>query len=111
MPDSVSTRGAVGESAETCVLQVYNDGSDARRAVLRVTEPNLCRSHAAYAFLLVDGDLRYDRVDLNNSRTHIEAEVRPGERAVLLVHLVDLHNGVTCIRLGDIAFELESVAA
>lgn len=107
MPDSMESKGAVGEPAGTCILQATNDDSVAKRAVVRVTAANLCRSHAAYASLLVDADPRASYVDLNDTKMRIDTEVKPGEHVVLVVEMVNLHNGTMCIRLGETEFQLE----
>lgn len=107
MPNSMESKGAVGEPAGTCIVQATNDDSVAKSAVLRVTAANLCGSHAAYATLLVDAEPRASRVDLNDTKMRIQTEVDPGEHVVLVVQLVNLHNGTMCIRLGETEFQLE----
>jgi hypothetical protein len=57
--------------------------------------------------LLVDADPRPSHIDLNSTREPIDTEVQPGEHVVLVVYLVDLHNGIVCVRLCETGFELE----
>lgn len=106
MPTTNALRGAVGESGQSCVLELTNDEPGPVTASVTVTDSSLCPSHAAYACLLVDAEPRTARVDLNDSKMKIETEVGPGEQAVLVVRLVDLRNGTMCIRLADAVFEL-----
>lgn len=106
MPMSNTAAGAVGESGDSCVLELTNEESKPVTAAVTVTDSSLCPSHAAYACLLVDAEPRTARVDLNNTRMKIQTEVGPGEQVVLVVRLVDLKNGTMCIRLADLAFEL-----
>lgn len=39
----------------------------------------------------------------------MDTAVQPGEHVVLVVHLVDLHNGTMCIRLGETEFDLDPI--
>lgn len=107
MPGQMPIKGAVGEPAEHCILQITNNSSKPKTAVVRTTAANLCGSHAAYSSLLVDADPRRSRVDLNKAGLRVDAEALPGEHVVLIVRLVDLHNGTMCLRLGETEFELE----
>lgn len=107
MSSGTAVKGSVGEVADTCILHLHNEAVDTRRAVIRVTARNLCRSHAAFASLLVGADPRVAHVDLNDTRMLLETQVQPNEHAVLVVHLTSLHNDTTCIRLGETEFELD----
>lgn len=109
MRGSPKVKGAVGETARRCSLQVVNESNGEQSVVVRVTSVNLCHSHAAYATLLVDGESRATHVDLSNSRMRIGTEVSPGSKVELVVDLVDLHNGIMCLLLGEIEFELELI--
>jgi len=97
------------ESGSSAVLQLTNESTNGGTAVVTVTHASLCRSHAAYACLLVDAEPATSRIDLNDSRMRLVADVRPGDDAVLVVALVDVHNGTMCIALGDARFTLEIV--
>lgn len=107
MPVSMETKGMVGELADTCILQARNDSAEVKQATVSVTRRALCPSHAAFATFIVDGDAIAANVDLNDSRMKLVSEVGAGGHAVLIVRLVELHNGTMCIRLGEIMFELE----
>jgi hypothetical protein len=106
MPATKTANGAVGEPGDTCVLQLHNDTTQMMRAVVEVNAADLCRSHAAYATLLVEADPRHVLVDLNETPWRIETGVAPGEHVVLVAHLVNLHNEIMCIRLGGTEFAL-----
>lgn len=74
-----------------------------------VRASSLCHSHAAFACLVVGAEARASRVDLNDTHMHLTTEAKAGEHVVLVVNLVARDNGVLCMRLGTIAFELELV--
>ncbi|MBO1030104.1 hypothetical protein IPV09_01995 [Tessaracoccus sp. SD287] len=109
MPDKTAVDGSVGEAADTCVLQVQNRANEAKNVVVHVRASSLCHSHAAFACLVVGAEARASRVDLNDTHMHLTTEAKAGEHVVLVVNLVARDNGVLCMRLGTISFELELV--
>ena len=109
MPEKTAVDGSVGEAAETCVLQLQNRASEPKNVVVHVRASSLCHSHGAFACLVVGAEARASHVDLNDTRMHLTTEAKAGEHVVLVVNLIGLDNGVMCMRLGTIAFELELV--
>lgn len=111
MPSPLSMEGVVGASADGCVLQLTNEAAKLETAEVTVVSNGLCRSHAAYATLLIDAEPVSARVDLNDTRMHLEAPVGPGQEATVVVRAVDLKNGTMCLHLGDTRFRLTLTAA
>ena len=109
MPEKISVEGSVGEASETCVLQLQNNTSETKTVVIHVRASSLCRSHGAFACLVVGAESRASLVDLNDSRMHVTTDAKAGEHVVLVVNVIGLNNQVRCMRLGEIAFELELV--
>ena len=111
MPDPITVHGSVGEATDTCILHVRNDGPHKERVSVIVTSSSLCKSHGAYAALIVGAECRASRVDLNDSRMHLTDEVDGGQHVVLVVHVIRRHDTTEmCLRLGEIEFTLELVS-
>ena len=111
MPDPITVHGAVGESTDTCILHVRNEGSHKKRVSVIVTSSSLCKSHGAYASLLVGAECRASHVDLNDTKMHITDEVDAGQHVVLVVHVIARHDTHDiCLRLGEIEFAMELVS-
>lgn len=111
MPEPSTVHGSVGETTDSCILSLRNEGTHQERVSVIVTSSSLCKSHAAYAALVVGGECRASHVDLNDTRMHVTDDVDAGQQAVLVVNLLRRHDTTEmCLRLGEIEFALELVS-
>jgi hypothetical protein len=97
--------GGVGESGATSQLFHTVQGNTQKILILRVTESSLCPNTGAVGLLVVNG-LPQTSGTLSKSQC-LQVEASPGDRISALVHTVPLFNGVLCIRLGELSFDLQ----
>lgn len=98
--------GGVGESGSSRVLIHEVTGKLEIVMVLRTTETSLCPNTGAYAVLLVNGQPQAHGM-ITEDGSSIQANARPGDQVVALVHTVPLLNEIQCIRLGELSFRLD----
>ncbi len=106
MPESkglcqVVGRGGVGESGATCLLHHQVTGDREIIMVVRNVENSLCPNTGAIAVLVVNGN------SVAHGTGSIQANAKPGDNVIALVHAIPLFNGIACVRLGELYFTLE----
>lgn len=98
--------GAVGEPGASTLIEHQVTGKIQKLMVLRTTETSLCPDHGAVAVLVVNGDPRaYGNITTQGSS--IQTTANPGEWVAAIVHTVPLHNGIACVRLGELKVQLD----
>jgi hypothetical protein len=99
-------KGSVGESGAFTLIEHQVTGRIPILMVLRNTDTSLCPDHGAFAVLLVNGNLEASG-NVTAQGSSIQAEANPGDRVTAVVFIVPLHNGVVCVRLGDVYVQLD----
>jgi hypothetical protein len=74
--------------------------------VVRNTESSLCGNTGAVAMLLVNGEPAAHGI-ITKKKSTIQANAKPGDHIVAIVHAFPLFNTVMCVRLGELEFTLE----
>ena len=99
--------GGVGESGSSLLLTHRAAGEKAKLYVLRTVKTSLCGNTGAVAMLLVNGEPAAHGV-ITNSGSSIQAEAKPGDHIVVVVHAIPLSNDIICVRLGELSVELSA---
>ena len=74
--------------------------------VVRNVESSLCPNTGAVAVLLVNGVPVAHGV-ITDVKSSIQANAKPGDIVIVLVHAIPLFNEIVCVRLGELEFTLE----
>ena len=102
---AVANKVKVGETGSPKELNHNVAEAVTKRIVLQTIETDLCPSHAAIAFLVVDGRLKAHG-DISAKGSAIETGVSKGQTVYAIVHAVPVPNDVVCVRLGDVTVSL-----
>jgi hypothetical protein len=98
--------GGVGEPGASTLIAHQVTGKIQKLMVLRTTDTSLCPDHGAVAVLVVNGNpVAYG--DITAQGSSIQATANPGEWVAAIVHTVPLHNGIVCVRLGELSVQLD----
>lgn len=98
--------GGVGESGASSQVIHRIKGKISKLMVLRTTETSLCPNTGAVAILVVNGSIEAAGI-ITEEGSSIQAEARPGEWVIGIVHTFPLFNDVVCVRLGELSFRLD----
>ncbi len=69
--------------------------------VLKTAESTLCPNTGAVGILIINGTPKAFG-DISKPGSTIQAEAKPGENVVAIIHTVPLFNEIACIRLGEL---------
>lgn len=98
--------GKVGEPGASTLIEHQVTGKIQKLMVLRTTDTNLCPDHGVVAVLAVNGNpVAYGNITAQGSS--IQTTANPGEWVAAIVHTVPLHNGIACVRLGELSVQLD----
>ena len=99
-------KGGVGESG-TSVILIHKVKSKAQKLiVLSNVGSSLCGNTGAVAMLVVNGVPKVHGA-ITDKKSSICVKANPGDNVVAVVHTIPLFNGIVCIRLGELSFELQ----
>lgn len=98
--------GGVGESGASLLLEHKVGGPPAKQMVLRRVDSSLCPSTGAVGVLVVNG-VPFAHGSLRGEHASIRCEAPTGSHVSAIVHTVPLHNGITCVRLGELNVQLD----
>lgn len=98
--------GGVGESGASSQVVYQVKGRTSKLMVLRTTKSSLCGNTGAAAILVVNGVVEAAG-KITKVGSSIQAEARPGDWVVGIVHTVPLFNKIACVRLGELSFRLD----
>ena len=98
--------GGVGESGATSLVYHRVTGRREIVMVVRNVGTTLCPNTGAVAVLVVNGVTVAHGV-ITDKKSSIQANARPGDYVIALVHAIPLFNEIACIRLGELEFTLE----
>jgi len=99
-------KGGVGESGVSTSISHQVTGRIQKLMVLRTTETDLCADTGAVAVLVVNGN-PVAHGDITAQGSSIQTTANPGEWVTAIVHTVPLHNGIACVRLGELRVQLD----
>jgi hypothetical protein len=99
-------KGGVGESGASTLISHQVTGTIQKLMVLRTTDTSLCGDHAAIAVLVVDGN-PVAQGNITAKGSSIQATANPGQWVAAIVYAVPLHNGIVCVRLGELSVQLD----
>ncbi len=99
-------KGGVGESGASSILVHQVTGKTSKLAVVRTLETSLCGNTGAVAVLVVNG-VSAAHGNITAKGSSIQAEAKPGDWVVAIVHTVPLFNNIMCVRLGELYFGLD----
>jgi len=98
--------GAVGEAGNVAsVTRQLGSRPPSKLMIVKNVGTDLCGDHGAWAVLTVNGN-PVAIGDITASGASIQTEAAPGDTVVGIVHTVPLNNGIVCVRLGNLKFEL-----
>ena len=112
MPDSKSGpciavgKGGVGEPGASTSISHQVTGTIQKLMVLRTTKTSLCGDTGAVAVLVVNGN-PMAQGNITAQGSSIQTTANPGEWVTAIVHTVQLHNGIVCVRLGELSVQLD----
>lgn len=99
-------KGGVGESGPSTLISHQVTGRIQKLMVLRTTDTSLCPDHGAVAVLVVNGSPAAQG-NITAQGSSIQTTANPGEWVTALVYAVPLHNGISCVRLGQLNVQLD----
>ena len=74
--------------------------------VVRNIKSSLCPNTGAVAMLVINGHVAAQGV-ITTVKSSIQANAKPGQHVIAIVHAIPLFNKIACIRLGELQFTLE----
>lgn len=99
-------KGGVGESGASTLISHQVTGRVQKLMVLRTVDTSLCPDHGAVAVLVVDGNpVAHGNITALGSS--IQTTANPGQWVDAIVYAVQLHNGIVCVRLGELSVQLD----
>lgn len=94
-------KGGVGESGASTQLIHQVTCKISKLMVLKTVESSLCPNTGAVAILIINGKPTVFG-DITKPGSSIQAEAKPGDNVVAIIHTVPLFNEIFCIRLGEL---------
>jgi citrate lyase alpha subunit len=99
-------KGSVGEPGPSASISHQVTGNTQKLMVLRTTDTSLCPDTGAVAVLVVNGNPVVNG-NITALGSSIQTTADPGDWVDAIVHTVQLHNGIVCVRLGELSVQLD----
>ena len=94
-------KGGVGESGASTQLVHQVTCKISKLMVLKTVASTLCANTGAVGILIINGKPTVFG-DITKPGSSIQAEAKPGDNVVAIIHTVPLFNDIACIRLGEL---------
>ena len=102
---AIVSKGAVGESGPTAMLNYTVKAKTDVTIVVKTTDTTLCGNTGAFALMFKNAAL-VAHGDITNDGAAIQHTAEPGDDMVVYVATFPIPNEVVCVRLGDLYFDV-----
>lgn len=98
-------KGCVGECGAKATVEYKVKAKISKMMIIRSVKSSLCPNTGAFAFLFKNGEEAANG-SITTEGASIQTEAAPGDKIVAYVITYPLFNGIMCIRLGELNFQL-----